>query len=164
MTKPDATITHPGRISRIATLTSLLLLTIAVGTVAAQGGNPVEGFMQGLISWLKGILQLGLFVAGLLYLGAGFAKGAVSYGLKMFFAALGAIGLIEFSERLVTMFKNGFGAGGTDSTNSTEASFQSAQTGFTSTVNPSELVGQAIEIGHDSFLHLTIIAEVFWTL
>lgn len=154
MTESAATITHPRRLTRIATLTSLLLLAVAVGTVAAQGGSPVEGFMQGLISWLKGILQLGLFAAGLIYLGVGFANSAVSYGLKMFFAALGAIGLIEFSDRLVSMFKGGFGAGGTNSTNGTRANSQPVH----------ELAGQALEIGHDSFLHLTNLAEVPWTL
>jgi len=164
MSEPDATITRSGRLSRIATLTSLLLLTFAVGTVAAQGGSPIEGFMRGMISWLKGILQLALFAVGLIYLGIGFANSAVSYGLKMFFAALGAIGLIEFSDRLVTKFKGGFGAGGTNSTNGTGASSQSAQGDFTAIADPGELAGQALAIGHDSLLHLTRLAEFPWTL
>ena len=153
MSDPTATPQRVISLSRIATLTTVLLLTVAVGTAAAQQPGPFESFLRGMLGRIKLLAELAILIAIIGWVVYGFFVGRVTYGIKM--AGLGVVALviIESIDYLLQIARN---AGGT-AENTSNASV-AAESAFHTTVgglDPTTLANQAAIILHQTITHLS---------
>ena len=153
MSDPTATPQRVISLSRIATLTTVLLLTVAVGTAAAQQPGPFESFLRGMLGRIKLLAELAILIAIIGWVVYGFFVGRVTYGIKM--AGLGVVALviIESIDYLLQIARN---AGGTaENTSNASAAVESAFHTTVGGLDPTTLGHQAAIMLNQTIPHLT---------
>ena len=152
MSDPTATPQRVNSLSRIATFSTVLLLTVAVGTAAAQQPGPFESFLRGMLGRIKLLAELAILIAIIGWVVYGFFVGRVTYGIKM--AGLGVVALviIESINYLLQIARN---AGGTAENTSNASAAESAFHTTVGGLDPTTLANQAAIMLHQTITHLS---------
>lgn len=156
MSDSNASITRPERLSRIATITTLLLITICVGTAAAaQEAGVFEAYLRGWVDRIKILAQLAILIAIIYWVTSGVLSGRASHGFKM--AAFGAVGLVvvEFVGYFLTLAKDAENP----ATNSSNASgaVEPVYSSITVGLDPARLATQLTMLGQHTLTQVTAL-------
>lgn len=157
MSDSNASITRPERLSRIATITTLLLITICVGTVAAaQEAGVFESYLRGWVDRVKILAQLAILIAIIYWITSGVLSGHASHGFKM--AALGVVALVvvEFVGYFLTLAQDAENPA-TNSTN-TSSAVEPVYNTVTVGLDPGGLATQLALLGQHTLNHITTLA------
>jgi hypothetical protein len=146
------------RLSRIATFTTVLLLTVAVGTAAAQQPGPFESFLRGMLNRIKLLAELAILIAIIAWVVYGFFAGRVTYGIKM--AGLGVVALviIESINFLLQLARN---AGGqAENTSNASAPVESAFHTTVGGLDPTAVATHTPSMLQHTLTHLTGLTPI----